>query len=141
MKEGIFLKYIRLYQTCWNKQFRLLSKLLAFLYRVLFSCNIPPSCEIGRGTSFPHYALGVTIHPRCSIGENCKIYQHVTLGSRDGIGPPIIGNNVLIGSGAIILGDIKIGNNVNIGSNSLVINDIPSNSTVVGVPGRILYKD
>ncbi|MDT2047779.1 serine O-acetyltransferase [Priestia flexa] len=138
MKEGAFLKYIRVYQFFWKKRLKFFAKLMMLFGRILFSCDIPPSCTIGKNTSFPHYGLGVVIHPRCKIGDNCKLYQNVTIGSRNGQGPPVIGNNVLVESGAVILGDIKIGDNVNIGSNSVIINNVPSNSTVVGVPGRVL---
>mgnify|MGYP001038451053 CR=1 FL=1 len=140
MKEGVFLKYIRFYQFCWNNRLKIVAKTLNFINKIVFSCDIPPSCYIGKGTSFPHYALGVVMHPRSKLGENCKIYQHVTIGSRNGNGPPILGNNVLVGSGASILGNITIGDNVNIGSNSIVLNDLPSNCTVVGVPARVIIK-
>ncbi|MFJ5759270.1 serine O-acetyltransferase [Neobacillus sp. NPDC093182] len=139
-KEGSFLKFIRLYQFLYKKKLKAPGKFLALVHKIVFSCDIPPSCELGTGTKFPHFALGVVLHPRCKIGNNTTIYQHVTIGSRNGLGPPIIGNDVLIGSGAVIIGDIVIGNNVNIGANSVVTKSIPDNSTVVGIPGKIVQN-
>ena len=139
-EEGLFLRFIRFYQYLYRKRMKNSAKICALLNRILFSCDIPASCELGKGIKFPHFALGVVIHPRTKIGKNSTIYQHVTIGSRNGFGPPKIGDNVLIGTGASILGEITIGNNVSIGANSVIISDIPSNSTVVGIPGRIVAK-
>ena len=88
----------------------------------------------------PHHALGVVLHPRTVIGDNFTIYQNVTIGSRNNQGPPLIGNGVLIGAGACILGDIKIGNNVSIGANAVVLCSVPDNSIAVGVPAVIKKK-
>ena len=87
--------------------------------------------------------MGIVIGSTTVIGDNCLIYHNVTLGSvlptkTDEKRHPTIGNNVVIGSGAKILGNIKIGNNVKIGANSVVLNDIPNNSTVVGVKAKII---
>lgn len=87
--------------------------------------------------------MGIVIGETTTIGNNCTIYHNVTLG---GTGKdkskrhPDIGNNVVIGCGAKILGPIKIGNNVKIGANSVVLHDIENNSTVVGIPGNIIKK-
>lgn len=119
-----------------------LAKLFYYLDRFFFSCDIPNECVIGDNVWFPHLALGVVIHKRVRIGNNCKIYQNVTIGCRNkgdvSYGPPMIGNNVLIGTGSCILGDIKIGNNVKIGAGSIVVSDIPDNATVVGNPGKVI---
>lgn len=82
------------------------------------------------------------MHPKTVIGSNCKIFQSVTIGSKWTNGfctgdAPYIGDNVMIGAGAVILGNITIGNNVIIGANAVVLRDIPPNSFVVGVPGKI----
>lgn len=79
--------------------------LIRALMRILFSCDIPYKTRIGRGTKFPHHALGVVIHQDAVIGENCKILQGVSIGGRSNhLEVPIIGNNVLIGANAIIIG-------------------------------------
>lgn len=112
--------------------------ILDVFFRLLFSFDIPTSVKIGKGTKLPHFGLGVVIHPKVIIGENCKIFQQATIGYRNGDGPPIIGDNVYIGTGAKILGKIKIGDNTKIGANAVVLKDIPSNATVVGIPGKVI---
>lgn len=88
-----------------------------------------------------HQGMGVVIHPNTVIGENCTIYQHSTFGEAHGkntaIGAPTIGDNVMVGVGAAILGPVKIGNNVSIGANAVVIHDVPDNAVVAGVPAEI----
>ncbi|MBS7528097.1 serine acetyltransferase [Fusibacter paucivorans] len=118
-----------------------LTSFLNYLTRFLFSCEIPASVVIGSNIVFAHYGLGVTIHGRTTIGDNVKIYQNVTIGSRNGEGPPRIGDNVLIGAGACILGDITIGNNVQIGANAVVLHNIPDNSIAVGVPAKVISNN
>lgn len=105
--------------------------------RVLFSCDIPYRTKIGKGTTFPHLGLGVLIHPNAQIGQNCKILQGVSIGGRAGYEKvPIIGNNVLIGAHALVLGPINIGDNAIIGAGAVVIHDVPENTTVVGNPAK-----
>ena len=80
------------------------------------------------------------MHPGTVIGENCIIYQHTTFGQAHGSnvdGAPTVGNNVMVGVGAVILGNIKIGNNVSIGANAVVIRDVPDNAVVAGVPAEV----
>lgn len=95
--------------------------------------------------TFPHDITGVFISGGVSVGTNCTIYQHVTIanntleGSKH-IGAPTIGNNVLIGAGAILIGGIHIGNNCRIGAGAVVCVDIPDNSVVVSQPSRIIQK-
>ena len=89
----------------------------------------------------PHGIKGIFIHGTAKIGKNVTIQQQVTIGTRKTNKSAIIGNNVFIGAGAKILGDIHIGNNVNIGANAVVVNDVPNNCTVVGVPGRIIKRE
>lgn len=91
---------------------------------------------------FYHRGIGCVVHPRTIIGKNCKIFQGVTLGSKwtNGIcvgDAPIIGDNVLIGAGAVVLGNISIGDNSIIGANAVVTKNIPENSLVTGNPGKI----
>ena len=97
----------------------------------MYSCEIPFTCKIDKSVIFEHNALGVVINEKAEIGENCDIYQNVTIGNRKGSGAPKIGKNVLIGAGAIIIGDIVIGDNAKIGAGAIVVKSIPENSTVV----------
>lgn len=107
--------------------------------RIFFAGDIPYKCKIGQGTTFPHDALGVVLHPDVVIGNNCKILHNVTIGGRSGfVKLPRIGNNVLVGTGVCILGDVSIGDNSIIGAGSVVLNNVPTNSVVVGVPGKII---
>lgn len=99
---------------------------------------------IGDGATFatrpllPHGINGIVIHPTAKIGANCTIHQQVTIGTNKNNVSAEIGNNVFIGAGAKIIGEIKIGDNVKIGANSVVLCDVPSNCTAVGCPARII---
>lgn len=102
--------------------------------------EIHPGATIGRGLFIDH-GSGVVIGETCEIGDDVTIYQGVTLGGTGkevGKRHPTIGNNVMISAGAKILGSIVIGDDCKIGSGSVVLKDIPENSTVVGIPGRIV---
>ena len=102
--------------------------------------DIHPGATIGKSFFIDH-ATGVVIGETAVIGDHVIIYQGVTLGgvsSSKGKRHPTIGNNVVIGTGAIVLGNITIGNNVRIGAGSVVLKDIPDDSTVVGIPGEIV---
>ncbi len=116
----------------------LIPMIIKGMIRVLWNAVIPYQTKIGKGTHFAYQGLGVVIHKESIIGENCFIRQNVTIGG--GGGPtgalPIIGNNVDIGCGAVILGGIKIGDNVRIGANAVVLCDLPANCTAVGAPAR-----
>src|SRR5690554_552845 len=112
MNEQKFVKIFRFRQKVYKLGLHGINNLLNYVSRFLFSCEIPATVVIGENVVFAHYGLGVTIHGRTEIGDNVKIYQNVTIGSRNGEGPPKILNNVLIGAGACVLGDITIGNNV-----------------------------
>jgi len=106
---------------------------------LLFNCSVPASCKIGKKTIFGYGGIGVIIHARAVIGNNCIIGANVTIGGKSGwYEVPVISDNVNISAGAKILGPVRIGNNVEIGANSVVVKDIPSNSVVAGVPARIL---
>ena len=102
--------------------------------------DVHPGATIGKSFFIDH-ATGVVIGETAVIGDHVIIYQGVTLGgvsSSKGKRHPTIGNNVVIGTGAIVLGNITIGNNVRIGAGSVVLKDIPDDSTVVGIPGEIV---
>jgi serine O-acetyltransferase len=112
---------------------------MTYFNRFVFNCYIPSSATIGKNISFGYGGLGIVIHDRCRIGDNCHIDQNVTLGGTSKkIEVPVLGNDVYVGAGAKIIGPVKIGNNVVIGANSVVVKDIPSNSLVVGVPGKVI---
>lgn len=102
--------------------------------------DIHPGATIGKSFFIDH-ATGVVIGETAVIGDHVIIYQGVTLGgvsSSKGKRHPTLGNNVVVGTGAIVLGNITIGNNVRIGAGSVVLKDIPDDSTVVGIPGEIV---
>lgn len=109
----------------------------------LTGADIAPDARIGGGLKLPH-PNGVVIGHGCDIGKNCTILQGVTLGERytsDGHKYPKIGNRVVIGAGAKLLGGIEIGSSVKVGANSVVLTDVPHGATIVGVPGRIAYRN
>ena len=126
---------------CWRHHLKPLAAFGRFFIRVMFSADIPYNLTIGKGTKFPHCALGSLFHPASVIGENCVILHGVTDGGRSGhSGLPIIGNNVSIGAHAIILGDVKIGDNSIIGAGAVVVKDVEANTVVAGNPAKIIKK-
>lgn len=105
--------------------------------------EIHPGARIGEGLFIDH-GHGVVIGETAIIGDNVTLYQGVTLGGtgkEQGKRHPTVGNNVMIGAGAKVLGSVTIGNNCKIGAGSVVLKDVPDNSTVVGVPGRIVIQN
>ena len=118
-----------------------IAQLIKNINRVVYTCDIAYQVDIPISTKLPHQGMGVVMHPKTVIGENCTIYQHTTFGAshgeNDSDGTPILGHNVMIGVGASILGPIKIGNNVSIGAYSVVIHDVPDNVVVAGIPAEI----
>ena len=105
--------------------------------------EIHPGAKIGKGLLIDH-GMGVVIGETTEIGDNCTIYQGVTLGGTGkdkGKRHPTLGNNVLVGAGAKVLGPIKIGDNVKIAANAVVLQEVPPNSTAVGVPARVVKRD
>ncbi|MCQ2754715.1 MAG: serine O-acetyltransferase [bacterium] len=115
---------------------------IAYWNRVLTGVEIHPAAKIGKRFYIDHGA-GVVIGETTVIGDDVLIYQQVTLGGtgkEHGKRHPTIGNNVIIGAGAKVLGNITISDNVRIGAGSVVMDNVPENSTVVGVPGRIVHQ-
>ena len=106
-------------------------------WSVVTGADIPIDCQIGGGLLLPH-PNGVVIHSGARIGPNCLIFQQVTIGTRAGTIPPVIGGHVDIGAGAKILGSVNIGDHVCIGANAVVLTDIPAGKTAVGVPAVIV---
>lgn len=124
-------------------KFYFLARLLSQIGRHFTGIEIHPGAQIGKGLFIDH-GMGVVIGETSIIGDNVLLYQGVTLGGTGlvkGKRHPTIGNNVVIGTGAKVLGNITIGDNSYVGANAVVIKDIPPNSTVVGVPGRITKQD
>jgi serine O-acetyltransferase len=117
-----------------------LARVISQFSRSLTGIEIHPGAKIGRRFFIDH-GMGVVIGETAEIGDDVLIYQGVTLGGtgkEKGKRHPTIGNHVVIGTGAKVLGNIVIGNHVKIGAGSVVIKPVPDNSTVVGVPGRIV---
>lgn len=115
----------------------IISKVVDILIRVLFGCEIHSTMKCGKGLVLAHNGCGIVINKDAVLGDNVLIFQNVTIGGRNGSGSPIIGNDVIIGAGAVILGDITIGNKAKIGANAVVLKNVPSEATAVGVPAEI----
>lgn len=121
---------------------RTIPRIISQIARFLTGIEIHPGAKIGKGFFIDH-GLGVVIGETTEIGDNVTIYQGVTLGGtgkEKGKRHPTIGDNVLIGAGAKVLGSITVGNNSKIGAGSVVLRDVPENSTVVGIPGRVIQR-
>lgn len=128
----------RLYK--WN--IPLIPRMISYLTRIITGIEIHPAAKIGRRFFIDH-GDGVVIGETTVIGNDVLIYQQVTLGGtgkESGKRHPTLGNKVIVGAGAKVLGNITIGDNVRIGAGSVVIEDVPPHSTVVGVPGRIVHR-
>lgn len=136
---------LKIEQICYNKLGKMgnaIAHTIKMYVRVVYACDISYKAIIDSSCVFPHQDLGVVIGDNVVIGKNCIIRQNVTIGGKGIVGEPFqcptIGNDCMIGSGAVLLGGINIGNNVIIGANAVVLNDIPDNAIVAGVPGRIV---
>ncbi len=117
-------------------------RLMSHLARFFTGIEIHPGAQIGANVCIDH-GMGVVIGETAIVGDYCLIYQGVTLGGTGkeiGKRHPTLGNNVVVGAGAKVLGNLTIGDNVRIGAGSVVLRDVPSDCTVVGVPGRIVYR-
>ena len=114
---------------------------MGIILRTVYACDLPLNNNGGIGSNcvFEHNALGVVISNEVTIGDNCRVYQHVTIGAGNG-GYPKIGNNVTIYANTTIVGGIIIGDNVIIGANSFVNKDIPANTTVGGGLPKLLKE-
>jgi serine O-acetyltransferase len=133
----------RLVHVLWKARIPLLPRFIAALVHRATGIDIHPGATIGPGFFIDH-GTGVVIGGTAVIGENVTIYQGVTLGGTSLARTkrhPTLGNNVTVGSGAAVLGDITIGDHTKIGANSVVVKDVPPNSTVVGIPGRVVLQD
>lgn len=124
-----------------RKPFSLLYKILYKLIQVVTGIEFPCEAKVGKGFRIDHFG-GIIVSGYAKFGNNCVIRNDVTVGLRHIDKPiaPTIGNDVNIGAGAKILGEITIGDNVDIGANAVVIKDVPANSIAVGVPAKIIQK-
>lgn len=118
----------------------LLARIISQVSRMFTGIEIHPGAKIGKGLFIDH-GMGIVIGETAEIGDNCTLYQNVTLGGTGkdkGKRHPTIGNNVLIGCGAKVLGPFKVGDNAKIAANAVVLYEVPENSTAVGVPARVV---
>jgi|Deesub1362B_J571_1020462.scaffolds.fasta_scaffold00036_41 cysteinyl-tRNA synthetase len=132
----------RISHALWKMKIPVIPRLLSHIVRIFTGIEIHPAARIGPGFFIDH-GMGVVIGETTEIGENCLLYQGVTLGGTGkerGKRHPTLGDNVVVGAGAKILGAIRIGNNVKIGANAVVLKSVPDHSIVVGVPGRVIKK-
>jgi len=144
----VFFMYSGFHAVCWHRvahrlyknHFFGLARFISQLNRFFTGIEIHPGATIGRGLFIDH-GMGVVIGETTEIGENCTLYQGVTLGGtgkESGKRHPTLGNNVMVGSGAKVLGPFKVGDNSKIAAGAVVLSEVPPNSTCVGVPARIV---
>ena len=133
----------RIAHALYKKEFFFLARLISQLSRFFTGIEIHPGAKIGRRFFIDH-GSGVVIGETCEIGNDCTIYQGVTLGGtgkEKGKRHPTLEDNVLVATGAKVLGSITIGENSKVGAGSVVLKDVPANSTVVGIPGVVVIQD
>ena len=125
---------------CFRHNLKFLARYISQRSRHKTGIEIHPGAQIGKGLFIDH-GMGVVIGETTVIGDNCTIYQNVTLGGtgkEHGKRHPTLGNNVLVGAGAKVLGPFKVGDNARIAAGAVVLKEVPANSTAVGVPARIV---
>ena len=133
----------RFHHWLWIHGWQFPARALSQLARLITGIEVHPGAQIGRRFFIDH-GMGVVIGETTIVGDDVTLYQGVTLGGtgkESGKRHPTIGNNVVIGAGAKVLGNITVGENCRIGSGSVVLRDVPDNSTVVGVPGHIVFRE
>ncbi len=134
----------RLNHFLYNLGIPFIPRLFSQIVRFFTGLEIHPGAKIGK-SFFVDHGAGLVIGETTEIGDNCVLFHNVTLGGtgkHHGKRHPTLGNNVLVGTGAILLGPIKVGDNVRIGANSFIfMRDVPSNCTVAGTPARIVKRD
>lgn len=133
----------RVAHALFKRRWYTLARIISQISRFMTGIEIHPGARIGQRLFIDH-GMGVVIGETCEIGDDVVIYQGVTLGGtgkEKGKRHPTIGNNVVIGSGAKVLGSFAIGDNCNIGSNAVVLRPVPPNSTVVGNPGKVVKQN
>jgi serine O-acetyltransferase len=135
--------FYRMNHWLWNHGFFLLARWLSQVARLLTGIEIHPAAKIGRRL-FVDHGMGVVIGETAIVGDDVTMYQGVTLGGtgkEQGKRHPTIEDSVVVGGGAKILGNITVGKNCRIGAGSVVLRNVPENSTVVGVPGHIIFRE
>jgi serine O-acetyltransferase len=135
--------FYRVAHFLWERQFFLLGRFTSHLGRFFTGIEIHPGAKIGKGFFIDH-GMGVVIGETAEIGDNCTLYHGVTLGGTSWAKEkrhPTLGDNVVIGSGAKILGPFTVGKDSKVGSNSVVVKEVPENSTVVGIPGKVVISE
>jgi len=132
----------RISHRLWRLRVPLLPRLLSQVGRLFTGVEIHPGARIGRGVFIDH-GMGVVIGETAVIGDHCLLYQGVTLGGtgkQHGKRHPTLKENVVVGAGAKVLGAITVGANTRIGAGSVLLRDVASDSTVVGIPGRVIHQ-
>ena len=138
--QAIFLH--RFTHKLWNLKLPLIPRVLSQINRTITGIEIHPGAKIGRKVFIDH-GMGVVIGETAEIGDNCLLYQGVTLGGtgkNHGKRHPTLKENVVVGAGAKVLGSIIVGANTRIGAGSVVVRSVQGNSTVVGIPGRVVHQ-
>lgn len=136
------LIYYKIAHWFYNRGHYLIARYISERAKRKTGIEIHPGAVIGKGLFIDH-GMGVVIGETAIIGDNVTIFHGVTLGGtgkEKGKRHPTIGNNVFIGSGAFVLGNIMVGDNVKIGANSVILDDVPDNVTIVGIPGKIVRR-
>jgi serine O-acetyltransferase len=137
------LAFHRLAHSMWRRGWKIPARFLSNIGRFLTGIEIHPAAKLGPGLFIDH-GMGVVIGETAEVGENVTLLQGVTLGGtslKREKRHPTLGNNVVVGAGAKIIGGFKIGDGSRIGAGSVVVREVPTNSVVVGVPGRVTYRD
>ena len=137
------LMFHRLSSTLWCWRLRWLARMLSQIGRWMTGIEIHPGATIGKRFFIDH-GMGVVIGETAEIGNDCTLYHGVTLGGTSWEKKkrhPTLGNDVVVGAGAKVLGPITIGDGARVGSNSVVVKDVPAGATVVGIPGRVVVAD
>lgn len=129
--------------SLYEKEHYFAARAISQAARYVTGIEIHPGAKIGKGLMIDH-GMGVVIGETAEIGDNCTIYQGVTLGGTGkdiGKRHPTLGNNVMVGAGAKVLGPFRIGDNTKIAANAVVLEEIPDNCTAVGIPAKIVRKE
>ena len=137
------LVFHRFAHAIWRRGFTVPARFVSHVARFLTGIEIHPAAKLGPGLFIDH-GMGVVIGETAEVGENVTLLQGVTLGGtslKREKRHPTLGNNVVVGAGAKIIGGFKIGDGSRIGAGSVVVREVPTNSVVVGVPGRVTYRD
>ena len=137
MDKKIYKKYLKSHNL-YKKGYKKYAYYIFYKIQKKYNCAISPQAIIGKNLNMPH-PICIVIGKDAKIGDNCTIFQDVTIGQNDNKFPTL-GDNVIIYAGAKIIGDVKIGNNVIVGANAVVTHDIPDNCIVAGVPAKIIKK-